>query len=36
MPHRITRKEDLNTMDYLIEVEAPMVAERFGQETSPS
>jgi len=29
MPHRITRKEDLNTMDYLIEVEAPMVAERF-------
>ena len=29
MTHRITRKEDLNAMDYLIEVEAPMVAERF-------
>ncbi len=29
MKHRITRKEDLNAADYLIEVEASMVAERF-------
>jgi len=27
--HKITRKEDLNAEDYLIEVEAPHVAERF-------
>ncbi|MHC1631628.1 MAG: sulfide/dihydroorotate dehydrogenase-like FAD/NAD-binding protein [Methanotrichaceae archaeon] len=29
MNHRITRKEDLNDADYLIEVEASQVAERF-------
>lgn len=29
MTHRIARKEYLNAMDYLIEVEASMVAERF-------
>ena len=27
--YKITRKEDLNTDDYLIEVEAPNVADRF-------
>ncbi len=29
MKHEITRKEDLNSEDYLIEVKAPLVAERF-------
>jgi len=29
MKHRITRKKALNAADYLIDVEAPMVAERF-------
>ena len=29
MKHEITRKEDLNTEDCLLEVKAPLVAERF-------
>jgi ferredoxin--NADP+ reductase len=28
-PHRIVRKEDLNAADYLLEVEAPSVAQKF-------
>lgn len=27
--HEITRKEDINSENYLIEVKAPLVAERF-------
>ena len=29
MPHKITRKVDLNSGDYYVEVEAPLVAEKF-------